>query len=48
MLPNGYLTSGSGDKSIKIWNTNNHSLIRKVVGHGQDFFFNFNKSKIIV
>ena len=33
MLPNGYLASSSGDYTIKIWNTDNATLIRTLTGH---------------
>ena len=33
MLPNGNLASGSFDSTIKIWNTDNSSLIRTITGH---------------
>ena len=33
MLPNGYLASGSGDATIKIWNPTDGSVMRTLTGH---------------
>ena len=33
VLDNGYLASGSGDKTIKIWNPYNGTLIQTLTGH---------------
>ena len=33
VLPNGYLVSGSSDKTIKIWNTDNGILVRNITGN---------------
>ncbi len=33
LLKNGYLASASEDKTIKIWNLKNYSLVRTLVGH---------------
>jgi len=32
-LPNGNLASGSNDMTVKIWNTNNRSLVYTLTGH---------------
>ncbi len=32
-LPNGNLASGSNDMTVKIWNTNNGSLLYSFAGH---------------
>jgi len=37
-LQNGYLASGSGDKTIKIWNTHTGSEIRTLTGHTSEIF----------
>ena len=33
VLPNGNLGSGSDDKTIKIWNINNGSVLKTFTGH---------------
>ena len=35
-LQNGYLASGSGDQTIKIWNPNDGTLKQALTGHSAD------------
>ena len=36
VLPNGHLASGSDDKTIKIWNPTDGSVIRTLSGHSSE------------